>query len=66
MRQVTQRRSIRSVAGGVVMANDDWLESLYKLTYRFPELGVGPDLAALSLYEAWGLYCFLRRLSEGG
>jgi len=48
------------------MANDDWLESLYKLAYRFPGLGVAPDLAALSLCEAWGVYCFLRRLSEGG
>ena len=48
------------------MANDDWLESLYLLAYRFPGLGIAPDLAGFSLCEAWGVYCFLRRLSEGG
>jgi len=48
------------------MANDDWLESLYALAYRFQGLGVVPDLASLSICEAWGVYLFLRRLSEGG
>ncbi|MBL0353054.1 MAG: hypothetical protein IPP03_10475 [Dechloromonas sp.] len=47
------------------MANDEWLESLYALAYRFQGLGVVPDLAALSICEAWGVYCFLRRIAEG-
>jgi hypothetical protein len=48
------------------MASDDWLESFYALAYRVQWLGVAPDLASLSICEAWGVYLFLRRLSEGG
>ncbi|MBL8421034.1 MAG: hypothetical protein JNK92_10395 [Dechloromonas sp.] len=47
------------------MANDDWLERLHGLAYRFESLGVTADLAAMSLCELWALYAFLRRLSEG-
>lgn len=47
------------------MANDDWLESLHGLAYRFESLGVTHDLAAMSLCELWGVYCYLRRVLEG-
>lgn len=46
------------------MANNDWLERLHGLAYRFERLGVTPDLAGMSLCELWALYAFLRRLSE--
>lgn len=47
------------------MANDDWLQSLSRLAYRAQGLGVVPDLASLALCELWGLYCYLRRITEG-
>lgn len=47
------------------MDNMDWLERLPMLCNRFSYLGIGADLAALSLDEAWGLYCFLSRLADG-
>ena len=40
-----------------------WLVHLQSLALRFPHLGVGADLAALSLTEAWGVYLHLRRLA---
>ena len=40
-----------------------WLEHLESLAMRFAHLGVGQDLAALSLFELWGLYRFLLRLA---
>ena len=43
-----------------------WLEDLQALAARFAGLGIGPDLAALSLAEAWGLYRFLARIAGGG
>ena len=42
-----------------------WLEDLQALAARFAALGIGPDLAALTLAEAWGLYRFLRRVAGG-
>ncbi len=47
------------------MNNLDWLERLQCLSVRFSHLGIGADLAALSVIEAWGLYCFLSRLADG-
>jgi hypothetical protein len=41
-----------------------WLEDLQELAARFARYGIGPDLAALTLAEAWGLFVFLRRLAE--
>jgi hypothetical protein len=41
------------------MNSPAWLEGLQALAARFAGLGVGPDLAALSLGEAWGLCRFL-------
>ena len=43
-----------------------WLEDLQALAARFGGLGIGPDLAALTLAQAWGLYRFLARMSGGG
>jgi hypothetical protein len=36
-----------------------WLTDLQALAARFSGLGIGPDLAALTLAEVWGLYRFL-------
>jgi len=47
------------------MNNMGWLERLHMLCNRFAYLGMGADLAALSVIEAWGLYRFLSRLADG-
>lgn len=44
----------------------DWPEQLQALAWRFAGAGVTPDLAALTVVEAWGLFVFLRRLAGGG
>ena len=43
-----------------------WLEDLQALSARHAGLGMGPDLAALTLAQAWGLYRFLARMAGGG
>lgn len=43
----------------------DWLERLQCLSVRFSHLGIGGDIAALSIIEAWSLYLFLSRLADG-
>lgn len=45
--------------------NGKWLERLQTLCKRFSHLGIGADLATLSLIELWGLYCYLSRLVDG-
>lgn len=45
--------------------NSDWLERLQTLSARFSGMGIGVDLASLSLIELWGLYCYLSRLAGG-
>ncbi len=40
-----------------------WPEHLTMLAARFSHLGFGPDLAALTVAEAWGLYSYLTRLA---
>ena len=45
------------------MYNEAWLERLQTLLGRFSHLGVGADIASLSIIELWGLYLFLRRLA---
>jgi hypothetical protein len=40
-------------------------EDLQALAARFSGLGIGPDLTALALTEAWGLYRFLERMAGG-
>lgn len=44
---------------------ETWLERLQTLLERFSSLGIGADIAALSLIELWGLYCYLSRLADG-
>ena len=43
-----------------------WIERLQWLAARFPELGVGSDLAALPAADLYGLYRFLSRAADGG
>ena len=40
-----------------------WLTELHQLAVRHGAYGITPDLAALTLAEAWGLCVFLRRLA---
>lgn len=40
-------------------------EDLQGLVWRFAGASFGPDLAALILADAWGLFVFLRRLAGG-
>lgn len=47
------------------MSNLDWLERLQCFSVRFSHFGIGSDVAALSLVEAWGLYLNLSRLADG-
>ena len=47
------------------MHNLDWMNRLQTLCERFSYLGMGADLAALSIIELWGLYLFLSRLADG-
>ena len=43
-----------------------WLVELQALAERFSGYGIGPDIAGLTLAEAWGLFVFLRRIAQGG
>ena len=45
--------------------NDEWLERLQMLLMRFSHLGIGADVASLSLIELWALYLHLSRLADG-
>jgi hypothetical protein len=47
------------------MNKQDWMERLQMLSVRFSYLGIGADLATLTIIEAWGLYLFLSRLADG-
>ena len=47
------------------MTPPDWLERLQCLAVRFPQLGLGPDLAGLAAADLWGVYRFLQRMAEG-
>ena len=42
-----------------------WLERLQWLAERLPGYGMGADLAALSIADAWGLFRYLSRLADG-
>lgn len=44
---------------------ETWLDRLQMLSIKFSYLGVGAELASLSLIEAWGLYVYLNRLGNG-
>ena len=41
----------------------DWHDRLQMLVVRFSAYGIGPDVASLSLLQAWALYRFLSRLA---
>lgn len=43
----------------------DWLQKLQTLAVRYSHLGLNPDLASLSLVELYGIYLWLRGLSDG-
>lgn len=47
------------------MMNNPWMADLQCLVVRFSHLGIGADIASLSVLEAWGLYCYLSRLAGG-
>lgn len=42
-----------------------WLERLHCLAARFPEFGIGPDLATVSATDLYGVFRFLSRLTQG-
>ena len=46
------------------MDNPQWLERLQTRMERFPSFNLCSDIAALSLVELWGAYCYLSRLVE--
>ena len=43
----------------------DWVGRLQSLAVRFSVAGIGPDLAGLTMAEAWGVFMFLQRLAAG-
>ena len=43
-----------------------WIDELQALAARFSARGITPDIAGLTLAEAWGLLTFLRRIAQGG
>ena len=45
------------------MNDDSWLEHLQMLLARFSHLGMGDDMAGMTITEVWGLYQFLSRLA---
>ena len=44
----------------------DWLKELELLVWRFAHLGIGPDLAGMTLHELAGIYAFLVRMAAAG
>ena len=45
------------------MNRDPWLTELENLLVRFSSIGIGADVAGMTLCELWGLYCLLRRMA---
>lgn len=41
----------------------DWFKALEMLAWRFSGLGIGPDLAGMTIVELAGLYAYLARLA---
>lgn len=41
-----------------------WRQELDDLATKYSYLGISPDLASLSLLEAWGLYQWLSRVGS--
>lgn len=46
------------------MQSNNWLKRLETLLERFSYLGIGADIAVMSLFELWALYLHLSRLAE--
>jgi hypothetical protein len=46
------------------MSGPVWFGELESLVIRFPQMGVGADLAALTVIKAWGVLQMLRKLAE--
>ena len=46
----------------IACLNGSWLQELEALVVRHSHLGIAPDIASLSLIEAWGLHQWLIRL----
>jgi hypothetical protein len=44
----------------------NWLVQLELLPWRFSFLGIGPDLAGMSVCELAGLFAYLARHAAGG
>jgi hypothetical protein len=44
----------------------DWLKELELLTWRYTHLGIGPDLAGMTMVELAALYAYLARLAATG
>ena len=47
------------------MTGAPWIEELQMLAARFSGYGIGPDMAGLTLAQAWGVFVFLRRIAGG-
>ncbi len=45
--------------------NETWLQQLEMLLIRFSHLGIGADIASLSMIELWAVYLHLSRLADG-
>jgi len=45
--------------------SDEWQRQLEMLLIRFSHLGIGADVASLSMIELWALYLHLSRLIDG-
>ena len=44
---------------------EELLERAQGLAARLLHLGMGPDLAAMSVTDLWGACCYLQRLANG-
>lgn len=47
-------------------APESFMHRLQELAARHSHLGLSADMAALSLIELWGVYCFLKGIEGGG
>ena len=47
------------------MTGAAWIEELRWLVVRFSGYGITPDVAGLSLAQAWGVFVFLRWMAGG-
>jgi hypothetical protein len=57
---------MRWTAGQAMKLPPNWLVQLELLPWRFSFLGIGPDLAGMSVCELAGLFAYLARHAAGG